>query len=237
MRKLLSLTIVLLLAASLTAQVKIGGTAKLGGTVKVNVQPGGGGSDFASDVFTEASDINLIDRTPTLGGPYIEHPTASYSGISLKLDSATDRVFGIGTDLLYFTATPPSADYYVQADFCHVSTIAVNIAVAGRVDATADTLYMVRLNGGTTWEMRKIIATVASTLTGGTSTTGVPSVGNCATGRLIMAGDQLTFTVNSSTVIGPITDTDITAAGFAGIRTAGVSSASTGMHIDNFSAR
>jgi hypothetical protein len=96
-------------------------------------------------------------------------------------------------------------------------------------------MYLVRLNSGTTWEMRKIVSTAATTI--GTSTNQIPSVGNCATGKFILSGDQLTFQVAGVTEIGPITDSAISAAGKVGIRTAGVSSASTGMHLDNFSAR
>jgi hypothetical protein len=236
MKKLLSSIIILLIVISIAfpQKTKIGGKVKV--SVKVNSQvSGGGGSDFASDSFTEASDVNLIDHTPNLGGPYVEHPHANYGGVNLKLDAASGKAYGSATDLLYFTATPPSADYYVQADFYHVSTIAVNIAVAGRVDTTNDTSYIARLADGTTWQMRKIVVGVATTL--GTSTNQIPSIGNFGTGRLIMTGNQISFTVNGITEIGPITDNDITAAGKVGIRSTGVSSASTGMHIDNFSAR
>lgn len=189
---------------------------------------------FVSDSFTEASDVNLIDHTPTLGGPYVEHPHVNYSGVSLKLVAATDRIYGIGTDLLYLTATPPSADYYVQGVFFHASTIATNIAICARTHETDDTMYLARLDSGATWHVRKIVATVATTL--GTSTNQIPSVGNSKTGKLVVQGDQISFYVEGVLEIGPITDTAITATGKVAVRNAGVASASTGMHLDSIEA-
>lgn len=189
---------------------------------------------FLSDIFTETSDQFLADHTPGSGGPWVDHPHVNYSGSSLVIDAATDRLYGIGTDACYATATPPSADYSVSADFHHVSTIAVNIAVCARMHVTDDTHYAARLNGGTVWELRKVLATVGSTL--GSSSNQLPSVGQSKRGTLVVQGNQVWFEVDGVIEIGPITDNDISAAGKAGVRSAGASSSTTGMHLDNLSA-
>jgi len=196
-------------------------------------------SIFASASFTVSSDVDLATYTGEVGGGYTDHPHANYT-TTFTIDAASDRIWSNGTAAYYVGAVPPSADYYSAADFWHVSTISQNVAVCARMHETDDTMYLVRLNGGTIFEMRKIVATVATTLTGGTSTSNVPSAGNFTRGKLVVQGDQLSFYVLVAAVwtliIGPITDTSITAAGRAGVRNAGAASATTGMHLDNFEA-
>jgi hypothetical protein len=192
-------------------------------------------ADFVSDSFTEASTIDLVTHVGELGATWTHHPHTNYSGILMKVDGSVDRLYGEGTSAYYASGTPPSADYRVCADFYHVSTIAVNIAIAGRMDTTNDTMYLVRLTDGTTWTLRKDVNATFTTM--GTSTNQIPTAGNFKTGCLIMTGDQISFTVQGTTEIGPFTDTAIAAAGKAGVRSTGASSGTTGMNIDNFSAR
>lgn len=199
-----------------------------------------GGSDFVTDTFTEGGTgtVSLNTHVGEVGATWTGHPHANYGGGPLTLDVDVDRVYGTGTNASYTSGTPPSADYYVQANFCVQTVIAQSNGIAGRMDTTADTMYLARLVDGVNWQLRKIVAGAATTL-GSTSSTGVPSAGNCATGKLTMTGDQISFSVTGSgTVIGPITDSAITAAGRAGIRNNGaVATATTGIHLDNFSAR
>lgn len=196
---------------------------------------------FVTDSFTETSDVLLDSHSGELGATWTAHPHANYAGTTqFTVDAASDRLFATQTDALLASGTPPSADYYVEADFWHVSTISQNIAVCARMDPTADTMLIVRFNGGTIFEMRTIVAGAANTI--GSSASNVPSVGNFTRGRFVVEGDQLSFYVyiagvlQPTPIIGPITSALITAAGQAGVRNAGIASASTGMHLDNFEA-
>ena len=198
-------------------------------------------SVFASSSFNAGSNIDLASFTPEIGGPWVDHPHANYT-TPFSVDSGTGRIYSIATAAYYVDTDPGTPDYYAEGDFYHASTISQNIAICVRMDTTADTMYIVRLNGGTVWEMRRTVASAAATLTGGTSTSNLPSVGNFTRGRFVVNGDQLSFYVyvagvlESTPIIGPITDTNITAAGCAGVRNAGAASSTTGMHLDNFAA-
>jgi hypothetical protein len=115
------------------------------------------------------------------------------------------------------------------------SVISVNIGPAGRMDTSANTMYAVRLNSGTSWELRKIIAGAQSTI--GTSTNQLPGVGQFKTVKLIMNGTSISVEINGVVEIGPVTDSDITAAGKAGFRSSGGVTGTTGFHLDNFEAK
>lgn len=198
-----------------------------------------GGTVIVQHSFTESSNINLSSSTPEVGGPWVDHPHANYT-TPFAVDPTLDDIYSTGTAAYYADNAFPSADYYVEADFRHHTTVSQNVAICARMDVTADTMYIVRFNSGTTWEMRRIVSGAATTLTGGTSTSHAPSAGNLARGRFVVEGDQLSFYVyvagTPTLVIGPITDTNITAAGRAGVRNAGAASETTGIHLDNFEA-
>lgn len=189
---------------------------------------------FGFDTFTDVSFINLSAHTGELA-TWTHHPHANYTS-DFFVDAPTDRIYSTGTSAYYLPTTPPSADYYVEADFYLASAISQNAAVCLRMDTTADTMYIVRLNGGTVWEMRRIINGVATTLTGGTTTNQLPSVGTSKRGKLVVSGNQLSFYIEGVLEIGPITDSNISATGKAGVRNAGAASATTGIHLDNFIA-
>jgi hypothetical protein len=193
----------------------------------------GGPTLFVEDSFTEASDVNLSSHTGELGATWTHHPHANYAA-NVNLDAANDRIYGAGTSAYYASGTPPSADYFIEGDFYHVSTIAVNIAVCGRMHVTDDTMYLARLTDGATWQVRKIVTASATTL--GSSTNQIPTVGNFKRGKLVMAGDQISFYVEGVLEIGPITDSAITAAGKVGVRSTNASAASTGIHLDTLTA-
>jgi hypothetical protein len=192
-------------------------------------------ADFVTDSFTESSDTTLASHTGSVGATWTKHPAAAYTSTA-TVDAATDRVYPLAITAYYASGVPPSADYYVQADFYAASIISVNAAIVGRMDTTADTMYLVRLNNGTVWELRKIVAGSATTL-GSDSTAGnLPTVGNSKTVKLVMTGSTITVFVSGVSVIS-VTDTDITSAGKAGLRFSGTATSTTGFHIDNFSAR
>lgn len=191
--------------------------------------------DFVFDTFTESSSIDLALHTGETGASWTDHPHANYAA-QISIDSVTDRVFSDGTGGYFASGVHSNANYYVQADFCVNTVIAQSIGVTGRMSTTDDTLYLGRLVDGATWQLRKATSGAFTTL--GTSTSNIPSPGNCITGRLVMNVDQISFVINNgTTVIGPFTDTAITSVGRAGIRNNGAATSTTGTHLDNFSAR
>ncbi len=193
-----------------------------------------GASDFVTDSFTMAgsSNVDLSTHTGELGATWTHHPHANYT-TPFNLDQANGVIWAGGTSAYYASGTPPSADYYVQGTVKVTTAISVNIAVAGRMDTTADTMYLCRYNN-TSWDLRKIVAATASTLA--TTSANLLTAGQSGTIKLIMTGNQISCIANGTT-LGPITDSSITAAGKAGVRNAGASSQSTGFQLDNFSAR
>jgi hypothetical protein len=225
MRRLTSLLLLLLLATTLAVP-----QGRFGPTV-------GGSGDFATDTFTDSTDaMNLAGHTPDLGGAWVDHPHANYTATA-HLNTTTGRIYSSGTSAYSLTVTPSSANYEVEMDFCVVTSTLQGSAVTARMDTTNDTMYMGRLVDATSWQVRKIVNGTQTTL-GSLSTTGVPTIGNCATGKLVVNGDQISFVVTGSgTVVGPITDTAITAAGKAGVRFSGSGSATTGTHMDNLHVR
>lgn len=188
---------------------------------------------FVSDAFTESSDVALTSHAGEVGASWTEHPHVNYNGAGFSVDAATDRIFATGTDASYASGVPPSADYSFEADFYLHSAISQNVAICVRMDETADTMIIARLNNGTIWEVREIIDGDADTL--GSSTNQLPSTGTAKRGRLEVQGNQVRFYVDDVLEIGPVTVT-IAATGRAGVRNAGVASATTGIHLDNVSA-
>lgn len=234
MKKLFAwLTLVVLLAFTLTAQVKIGGTGKIGGTAKVGVEAGGGLTDFVADSFTEASDTALASHTGETGATWTVHP--SYAA-GTTVDAATDRIFATGDPQAYYASgVPPSANYTVCADVFMASALSVNTGPCGRMSTTLNTMYCLRYNE-TAWQLRKLIDG-AGTVTLGSSTNQLITVGNSKRACVVMNGTDISGTVEGVTEIGPITDSAITDAGRAGFRSAGVVTSTTGFHLDNLNAR
>jgi hypothetical protein len=193
--------------------------------------------NFVTDSFTEGGTgtSSLNSHTGELGATWTQHPHANYAGGPMLLDADLDAVYGTGTSASYASGAPPSADYYVQADIFLHTAASQNIAICARMHTTDDTMYLVRLNNGTTWELRKIVTTAATTL--GSSTNQIPSLGSSKTVKLVVSGTSISVYVNGVLEIGPVTDSAISAAGKAGVRNAGSASATTGAHLNNFSAQ
>lgn len=187
---------------------------------------------FSASTFVVGSDVALSAYEGQINGLWTKHPDSSYSGGEYNIDAATDRVWQSATVAYYSAGIPASADYYAELEFFCASVIAQNIGPAVRMDTSANTMYTLRLRDGIDWQLRKILAGVQSTLV--TATTDVPTVGQSKRGRICVRGSTIWAEIEGGTVLGPVTDTDITAAGRAGIRGAGAASASTGFHVRDF---
>lgn len=194
----------------------------------------GGGVDFVNDTFTESSDMLLAAHTGELGATWTEHPDATYGDI-MNVDAASDRIFPTSNpSAFYASGVPPNANYKVCGVVFAHTNVGVNIAACGRMDTTANTMYCIRYNSGTTWELRKILSGVQSTLT--SSTNQLITLGTSKTGCVVMNGTTISMTVEGTTEGTPTTDSDITGAGRAGVRSAGGSTATTGFHLSSITA-
>lgn len=238
MQKQLSalLVILLLLASSLAfGQTKVASGTKIASGAKLSTPTAGGPSNFVNDTFTEGSDTTLASHTPELGGTITKHPDSSYSS-TITIDAATDEGFPLQTTAYFYNATPPSADYDVDM-FMHVVTIEnVNFGPCGHMDTSANTMICVRLNNGTSWDLRQIVTGTGTTP--GTSSSSLPNAGDTVkvTLRFSSSGTLASVLINDSQVIAP-QSISVTSAGKVGMRASGGSSSVTGFHVTSLSAR
>lgn len=195
-----------------------------------------GATNFVNDTFTEAgsSSPDLNTHTGEVGATWTHHPHANYTSTTI-LDQSLDEIYtNSGTTAYYASGTPPSADYCAEGVVVDYSHISANAAVTLRMDTTADTMYLFRLNSGTAWEVRKIVSASATTL-GTSSTTNLPSPGQSRTMTLCVVGTTLTAYVDGVALSGPGgTDSSISAAGKCGTRFSGAVSSTTGFHFTSF---
>jgi hypothetical protein len=185
---------------------------------------------WLNDTFTGTNGTNLQAHTGETGATWTVHP--SYTGPS-KIQ--TNRVQGNGLVTAYYASgSPAGADYDVTAIVRQVTSFAT-AGPCGRMDTTADTHYGVRLTvvGGV--PVAQLYKMVAGVITGLGSTFAVTNTnGTDTTLMLRMRGSTISMFVNG-TQRESVTDTDISAAGKAGVRL-GASTTTTGFHIDSISA-
>lgn len=186
---------------------------------------------FLNDTFTDTNGVALTSHTGETGATWTKNTVYSSSTAAVQ----TNRVYPTfsGNSCWYASGTPASADYEVTATVNIVSAINVNAIVCGRMSTSADTMYMlqIQLSGGT-WSL-KMYSGVAGAYTqlGGTVTPATPTVGTDHTLKLRMVGTQISAYYDGALVLGPITDTAVSAAGKAGIQFNFVATSSTGFHI------
>lgn len=234
-RLFIALLVVLLLPAPAFPQTKAGGTVTAGGTVKTAVSSGGGGA-FVSASFTVGSDTPLASYTGETGATFTLHP--SYTG-EITVNASLDRIFltSAASAAYYASGTPPSADYCVSADFNELSNISTNLSVIIGFDTTADTGLLLRLNRDLSrWEVIDRVTGANTTLN--TSTSNVPTTGGAAVNaKICRSGTAVTAFFDGVQNTALNSTTTLTAVGTAGIRIAGQTTSTTGIHLDNFVAQ
>lgn len=115
------------------------------------------------------------------------------------------------------SAAPPSANYAVSADLYAASLVECYPGVCGRVQTGAATFYQLAYDTATTqWKLFKRIANTATLLA--TSAVSTLTAGNTYRLKLVMDGSSISGYVDGALVVGPVTDTSITTAGYPGIR-------------------
>ena len=179
-----------------------------------------------TDTFTGTNGALLESHTGEVGATWNWHP--NYPA-DLKLQN--NKVWGPEWGLYFASGVPATNEYDVTADLTVMSNAGA-IGVTGRTSTSVnDDLYMARYNAGSArWELVKCSGTCTNlgffyqTLAIG-STYAVKLEIRNATKKLYVDGVER---VSS-------TDNTITQVGRAGIRSGpGVTTASTGYHLDNF---
>jgi hypothetical protein len=181
-----------------------------------------------TDSFTGTDGTLLQSHTGEVGASWSSH--SNYPA-AMRLQSG--RLWGPEWSLYHASGIPATNEYDVKADL-HVKSNAGAIGVVGRSSTSgADSLYMGRYNAGTArWELVKCISTGcevlgfhSQTLTVGATYAVRLEIRNAAK-KLFVDGVQRASS----------TDNAITQVGRTGIRSGpGVTTATTGYHLDNFS--
>jgi hypothetical protein len=183
------------------------------------------------------------------GTQFVELSTV-VSELSKQSGFATDGILGAGgtyaiqnggtgAAVYQHSATPPSANYSVWADIAKLSGSTGSgprMGVCGRMAAGADTFYYALYSHDTT--NIRLFKRVAGTQTQLGSSYTYTATSTAAKLELVMDGSSISVKLNDSTVIGPVTDAAITAAGLAGVylfdmRETGVADSGS---LDNFDA-
>lgn len=194
----------------------------------------------SSDSFTGPSGALVTSGPGEIGATWAY---LNGSGNTETLD-AEGRAYrnGSGYNKIYTTATPPTADYSVEADLVVKSVLADDRAgVLGRIDTATTSYYMARWEEtNNSWNIEKLLNNAASP-TYLASTVNQPALvaGQAYRIKLEMVGSSLKLYVNG-VLTTSATDTSLTAAGKAGLADGAsavssvTKSATTGLHFDNF---
>lgn len=202
-------------------------------TTTVSVGAAAGPAAFLQDGFSDAAGTDLAAHAPTTGGSWVA--ASSVTGNTSPKISASGRLYNQGTASVYRATTPsPAADYYVEAVIDFVANVSgETIGVAARMSASDQTLYFARWSQTAAgWQLFKTVAGTATQL-GATSADAFAS--GSRTLRLTVSGTTIGLSVGGTTLVS-VTDTSIAAAGYAGIRSTGTQTSTTGRQMTNLTA-
>ncbi|HEX7132807.1 MAG TPA: LamG-like jellyroll fold domain-containing protein, partial [Iamia sp.] len=191
----------------------------------------------SSDSFTGTAGALLTSRAGEVGA------TWAFQGGSANTEQLSDagraRRNGTGYAVTYTTATPPSADYSVEADL-HVRSNLVGdrVGLVGRLNTATNSYYMARWEPeDTSWNLMEVTNGSPAYLQFVASQPALV-VGQTHRLKLTMTGSTLQLFVNGALTV-TATDATITAAGKAGLMDGEVGGTAnktntTGIHYDNF---
>ena len=188
---------------------------------------------FAKDNFTDTNGTAITSHTPDIGGSWTNH--ASFGNNFATIQSNKFQGTGVGLTAYYCNATPGGADYTVAIDQTggeQGSGTTNGQGPMGRIDTAAITGYWARYspnNGG--WQLFKSVAGTSTQL--GATQTATLTASQVYHLVLSMVGTTISMIVDGTTLVS-VTDSSISAAGKAGIRSAQLN---TGTYLlDNFVA-
>lgn len=176
----------------------------------------------ANDTFTDANGTLVTSHTSDSGHTWTVQTGSSGNG-EIQNNKLEDQ--NGNAPCHYISATPASADYDVQIDAAGTGDVG---GPAGRCSTSARTNYHIQWNNGSNiWRLRKDVS--------GTTTVLVTDADNdpasaTVTVKLSMSGSTLKLYTGGVEQTST-TDTDISAAGFGGVRHLGV----TTYQLDNWS--
>lgn len=171
-------------------------------------------TDFLVDAFTEAGTTALASHTPGTGGAWSKHPSYT-AGASVIGGGGYARGDSTTSTAIYINAaTPPSANYSVQATARITSVTNPFPGIIARCHPTDNTFYQLYLSSGTTWKIAKV---VAGTTTDLAEWVGNPALNTDIALRLDLDGGNLRAYVDGVLRIA-VTDAAITDPGRIGVR-------------------
>lgn len=153
--------------------------------------------------------------------------------------SSAQRVRRDGTAITAYrhSAVPPSADYKVEADLEVFSGTYDGAGVIARASSSALTCYVARhYNNGYGWQLFKYVSGALYQL--GSDTGPIVTSGSTHVELRVEGTTIQLYKAGETTPAISLTDSSITAAGFAGVyfRNGASSGDTIGIHVDNFSA-
>lgn len=180
-------------------------------------------NNFVVDTFSGGT-ITLASHTPDVGGAWTHMVAGSLAGTADVGALNNVRAHNALPDeaaFYYNAATPLSADYNVSMQI-YVASAGVfsSPEICGRMlnslTVSGGTYYGAYYNPNTgKWVLEKAIGGSPTTL--GTFTQ-VLNVGQTYGMKLVMVGNQISLMIDNVIVIGPVTDSSISAANFAGLQ-------------------
>jgi hypothetical protein len=188
----------------------------------------------AGTALTTFDNVNW-SKHPNSGASTINGAAAAFGAGRLmkSTTSSADAVY------VWDSSAPSSADYEVRGDIIilagGVTADTRNFGIIGRASVAALTFYTAVAVGSNGWQLYKAVAGTFTQL--GSSVAQTWAAGTYAL-ALRMVGAAISVKVNGATVIGPITDSAITAAGLPGLRVnaVGFGASTAGFGFDNFAA-
>jgi len=181
-------------------------------------------AQFVNDTFTSSTTQDLPAHTGEVGASWTKHGLFAYS---TRVNSSLDNLgcSSVGSACDYASGTPAGAEYDISADLTIYSG-ASGIGVAGRVDASATTMYWVRCYPGAI-QLYKYVDDTATLLGSyGSGLTGTHTI------KLEIRDAAKKVYYDGAEVISSA-DNAITASGVVGVRSVGTNSTP---RLDNFTA-
>lgn len=168
----------------------------------------------------------LTDHVGEVGATWAAHPSAA--GEWSWFD---ERYYPTTPGIVTASGAPSSADYIVSCRYRYLSNTGA-VGIAGRIQSGAATCYYAYHNSGQ-WVLAKLSAGTPTTINTSSQTL---TAGNDYLVELSMVGSAISLAINGVTATSG-TDSSITAAGSAGVRSAAAVTTTTGKHISHFRTR
>lgn len=182
-------------------------------------------AQFVRDTMTGTGYANLdIGHTAETGGPWVRNPATPSTRWYLFGDLCHCGEPGA----VYASGTPQSADYYAECDYTIYSDI-LGAGITVRQSTSDLTAYVTRYEYGQYILAKFVAGSYTQISSWAISHSGTHKL------RLTATGTTIAVAVDGVTRIS-VTDSSITAAGKAGLASAGANDVGSGKHIDNFVA-